>query len=79
MVAMKAAMRVVMRAVMRVATRVMLKSVKIQTSMQMDKSLETEMVMIARIIIGTQAGVVDTMMKTSSQMKCAAYVEAAAQ
>ena len=79
MVAMKAAMRVAMRAVMKVATRVMLKSVKIQTSMQMDKSLETEMVMIARTIIGTQAGVVDMMMKTSSQMKCAAFVEVAVQ
>ena len=74
---MRVVMRVAMRAAMKVATRVMLKSVKIQTSMQMDKSLETEMVIIARTIIGTQAGVVDMMMKTSSQMKCAAYVEAA--
>ena len=58
--------------------RVMLKYVKIQTSMQTDKSLETEMVTTARTITGTRAGVADMMMRTSYQMKCAASVEVAA-
>ena len=79
MMAMKAAMKVVKKVATKVTTKAMLKSVKIQTSIQMEVSLQTETVMIARITLGTQAGVEDMMMKTSPQIKCAALVEVAVQ